>query len=294
MMTPRQNGASIIVDMNAQNDTPAPQWQSITPGNPPQFPCWLFVPAYQDMHGYMYRTLNSDAEESESCKQFPPTHWHPDQSTVPIAQPEREPKTLAEELGESLREAAAELEYSTKTHVRRNEPQPIPINEQPAATGTPETDAQEKSMQGQTFTANAAYAYTLARKLEKQRDAARAEVERWTQRLQIDPGGSDKIDELEQALQFLRHSIEVLTRERDELRGDLQRIANGCGVGHPDREESIKRIIQLAASRPTAEQVEACARELFPELCTGLSDDHYVFVQKVAILAKHFNPEKKA
>lgn len=57
----------------------------------------------------------------------------------------------------------------------------------------------------------------FARRLEIELAAAQ-------DRLQIDPGGSDKIDELEQAAQFLRHTIERLkedlaavTLERDAL-----------------------------------------------------------------------------
>lgn len=78
-------------------------------------------------------------------KDMPASAYLPDpddQPTAPIAQPAAEPKTLAEELGESLREAAAELEYSTKTHVRRKEPHPTPA--EPAATGTPEYTAKDQ------------------------------------------------------------------------------------------------------------------------------------------------------
>ncbi len=37
-----------------------------------------------------------------------------------------------------------------------------------------------------------------------------------------------------------------LTRERDWLMRDLKEIADGCGVGVPDREEAKRRIIELA------------------------------------------------
>ena len=44
------------------------------------------------------------------------------------------------------------------------------------------------------------------------------ERSRYRERLQIDPGGSDKIDELEQALTLSRHTIDTLRRENAELR----------------------------------------------------------------------------
>jgi len=53
-------------------------------------------------------------------------------------------------------------------------------------------------------------------------------------------------------------------------------------------------LAQLSASRPTAEMVEACARELFYFIpLTGLftNDDRVGHI--AAILTRHFNPEKK-
>lgn len=44
---------------------------------------------------------------------------------------------------------------------------------------------------------------------------------RYKDRLQIDPGGSDKIDEQRQAIDFLRHDLEVAEHERDEARKEL-------------------------------------------------------------------------
>ena len=46
------------------------------------------------------------------------------------------------------------------------------------------------------------------------------DVERLRERLQFDPGGSDKIDELEQALQFTRHEVDVLKVELERLRAE--------------------------------------------------------------------------
>jgi|GEM_PF-5778010 len=48
--------------------------------------------------------------------------------------------------------------------------------------------------------------------------AENTELKRYKKRLEIDPGGSDKIDELEQALQFIRHRCECLTAENERLR----------------------------------------------------------------------------
>lgn len=58
-------------------------------------------------------------------------------------------------------------------------------------------------------------AFTLAQ-LISERDEARADAARYRERLQIDPGGSDKIDELESALDFARHTIEQLSNRDKE------------------------------------------------------------------------------
>ncbi len=47
------------------------------------------------------------------------------------------------------------------------------------------------------------------------------------------------------AVEDLTRQLASVTRDRNELQKDLQRIAEGCGVGCPDREEAIKRIISL-------------------------------------------------
>lgn len=41
----------------------------------------------------------------------------------------------------------------------------------------------------------------------RERDEAKAEVERLRERLQFDPGGSDKVDELEDAMKYLRAEV---------------------------------------------------------------------------------------
>ncbi len=48
------------------------------------------------------------------------------------------------------------------------------------------------------------------------------EVKRLRDRLQFDPGGSDKIDELEQALEFSQHKIECLERHLKEFTEQLR------------------------------------------------------------------------
>lgn len=49
-------------------------------------------------------------------------------------------------------------------------------------------------------------------------------------------------------------------RKRDDLRKDLNRIAEGCGVGCPDREEAIKRIIAFRSQLKTANELLARAQ----------------------------------
>lgn len=52
------------------------------------------------------------------------------------------------------------------------------------------------------------------------RDDHNAEIKRLRDRLQFDPGGSDKIDELEQCIEFLRHDLAISQKERDDARTD--------------------------------------------------------------------------
>lgn len=59
-------------------------------------------------------------------------------------------------------------------------------------------------------------AYLLAQ-VERERDEAREEVARLRERLQIDPGGSDRVDELEAALAYLREDVARFQRERATL-----------------------------------------------------------------------------
>lgn len=48
--------------------------------------------------------------------------------------------------------------------------------------------------------------------------AARAQVEAMTARLEIDPSGSDKIDELTDALEYVRAQVETLTKDLAAVR----------------------------------------------------------------------------
>lgn len=79
----------------------------------------------------------------------------------------------------------------------------------PTPSKTPETDAAIIGWTAHSATAlhGPCVVADFARKLEQGRDAVREECERMSKRLQIDPGGSDKIDELEQAAQFLRAEL---------------------------------------------------------------------------------------
>lgn len=58
----------------------------------------------------------------------------------------------------------------------------------------------------------------------------RAENQRLRERLQIDPGGSDKVDELEQALQFARNDIEQLRKAKDKAEKALAVLRPGLGA----------------------------------------------------------------
>jgi hypothetical protein len=106
--------------MSTQPDTPAPQWQPITAESQPQFPCWLWVPtatggiASPTLHEFTWRN-------GMMCS----THWHPDQPTAPTAQPH----------------SWEVCQQSNPTHYKGEVPCPV-CSKQPAATGTPRTDAE--------------------------------------------------------------------------------------------------------------------------------------------------------
>ena len=80
---------------------------------------------------------------------------------------------------------------------------------------------------------------------QTERDEARAALELARERLQIDPGGSDKIDELEQAVEMLRARAEKAEAERDKER---EQFDEWC-------EERV------ADERARAEKAEAHERE---------------------------------
>ena len=67
--------------------------------------------------------------------------------------------------------------------------------------------------------------YVLFDRLQHERDEARAEAARLRERLQFDPGGSDKIDELEDAVKYLRNDVEKAAWEITKLRNALAAIS---------------------------------------------------------------------
>lgn len=143
--------------MNTQPDTPAPQWQPITPENQPVFPCWLWSEVQQKSIYFMkppYGAFDS----------FP--WWNPYSTAAGLPQPTAPIPTCAPEYASiethvcdgkqsSLntdRLAPGERAYAGKTAAasetegwigviqkmceeRRTQP------EQPAATGTPDVGA---------------------------------------------------------------------------------------------------------------------------------------------------------
>jgi chromosome segregation ATPase len=83
------------------------------------------------------------------------------------------------------------------------------------------------------------------RELRRQLQEKQGEVERLTERLQIDPGGSDKIDELEQALKFNQYALDstkeqlgVMTSCRDHWKNSYK---NERGV-----RESTENLLAIA------------------------------------------------
>ena len=102
---------------------------------------------------------------------------------------------------------------------------------------------------------------------------ALVEVKTLRDRLQFDPGGSDRIDELEQAVQFLRFGSETLQAERDAERDRVRRLAMGeaeamalamSHEGHIAKLESevaqLKRWLDDAHLARASEQDEASAQ----------------------------------
>ena len=55
-------------------------------------------------------------------------------------------------------------------------------------------------------------------------DALRAEVERLREQLQIDPGGSDRIDELEDAAKCAQFTLQRLRAEVERLRAEVEKL----------------------------------------------------------------------
>lgn len=83
-------------------------------------------------------------------------------------------------------------------------------------TDTPETDAECGAPDDATWP-GAYVSSDFARTLERRAIAAEARVKELESRLQIDPGGSDKIDELESAINFLKDTIRASDDKVKEL-----------------------------------------------------------------------------
>jgi hypothetical protein len=66
-------------------------------------------------------------------------------------------------------------------------------------------------------------AITVVHEYRQERDDLRERVDVLEQRLQFDPGGSDKIDELEQAIQFIRYRHELDHDMLVSIREDFER-----------------------------------------------------------------------
>ena len=74
------------------------------------------------------------------------------------------------------------------------------------------------------------------------------EMLRLRERLQFDPGGSDKIDELECAMDFMRHNMKLLEQELEDTQKDVIRI----------RREFVHRM----QSEPSSEVINWMAHEM--------------------------------
>jgi SMC interacting uncharacterized protein involved in chromosome segregation len=57
-------------------------------------------------------------------------------------------------------------------------------------------------------------------------DSIRVRANEMADRLEVDPGGSDKIDELEEAMRHLRHDISCLKLENQDLKKKVREWAS--------------------------------------------------------------------
>lgn len=73
--------------------------------------------------------------------------------------------------------------------------------------------------------------------------AAKEENERLRDRLQFDPGGSDKIDELEQALDFCRHDLAAAREENEGMRLEYRHFVNWVAGATDSRFDHILSIV---------------------------------------------------
>lgn len=160
-----------------------PQWRKITKEDPPQFPCWLWSPPYGSQPGHWWRctsylVFSADNDEDDSA-----THWHPDSPTAPEGRPEE--TNLLPESGASrsvqtvidrqdMKDSAA---FTGKARVA------ISPQESPAETATTETDYNEMIFTQGKFFPKELLRYVkpdFARRLERERDQARAQLQAMT------------------------------------------------------------------------------------------------------------------
>ena len=144
-------------------------------------------------------------------------------------------------------------------------------------TDTPETEAElERSLR-------ACHSYAcgpdFARKLEHERGDARSERDNLNRVVAMIAAERDDYKNHFEACEAQRQRQLI---ELDRLRKDLCEIAEGCGVGHPDIEESKRRIIAIREKRDAlTNQLSRICKEGFnnDDTIGGEPADDYVLRQ---------------
>lgn len=234
----------------------------ITPENPPEFTpgCWLYCFTgtlfTSGAPGWIHFDEPVNANILSEC-----SHWHPDQPKAPTERPEQ-----FEHVTKNGVRFTGDMELNDDgtanfTYQRHTSEPPSR-----AAGETPRCDDIFKAMEMHSEGGQGNAARLLARTLERELTAAKAEIERLTDSMSWSEAKAH-----EDAAN-LRVEVERLTLERDEAIKQ-QRLAwerhaeKDCAYGEAleDRDEARR---QLAASRPTAKQVAACkeAQELGEEM----------------------------
>jgi hypothetical protein len=97
-------------------------------------------------------------------------------------------------------------------------------------------------------------------------EKAEAEVARLRARLQFDPGGSDKIDELEQAMEFLRFNMKTAETEVARLNALMTDVAcSAHGDGQASAAADVARLEAEVARLRAA--LETAVRAIHPCVC---------------------------